>query len=70
MFHLKIKESSVYEQNAKSSGFHDFYDRLDYNISSLYTSIFSPRVASSIIKAKGGLLNLNARSFRNNAACI
>lgn len=68
--HLKIKERNVYTQNAKSSQFHDLYYKLNYNVSSLYTSNFSPRVVSLIIKARGGLLNLNARSFRNNTVGI
>lgn len=52
---------------AKSSQFHDLYSHLNYDISShYYAPRWSTRATSIIIRARGGLLNINARAFKSN----
>ena len=62
---IRIYEYRNYKSNAYNSQFHDLYSKLEYNVSSLLVD-FSPRASSLIIRARGGLLNINGRAFRNN----
>lgn len=70
---LYLLESKEREENvlqAMNSRNHDLYCQLNYTATPLLANNFSSRVTSLIIKARGGLLDLNARSYRNNNAVI
>ena len=62
---LQLLQSHEYAANinkASNSQFHDLYNKLEYNVPPLLAQL-SPRASSLIIRARGGLLNINARSF-------
>lgn len=63
---LRIQEQREFESDARNSQFHDLYSVLEYNIIPFHTADLSSRATSLIIKARGGLLDLNSRSFRSN----
>ena len=48
-------EQNEYTQSARASQFHDLYLKLDYSLS---------RITSTIIRARGGLLDLYSSTFR------
>ena len=54
-----------FKSDAIRSQFHDLYPKLQHNVSILLNDL-SPRATSLIIKARGGLLDLNARCFKPN----
>ena len=54
-----------FKSDTISSQFHDLYPKLQHNVSILLNDL-SPRATSLIIKARGGLLDLNARCFKPN----
>ena len=62
---LKYFEYSNAVVNATNSQFHDLYSKLEYNIFPLPIDL-TPRASSLIIRARGGLLDINARCFKTN----
>lgn len=70
---LNLLKRKSHEDNiiaALNSQFHDLYSVLDFNVTPLLASDFSSRSTSLIIKARGGLLDIKARSFKNNTVGI
>lgn len=63
---LKIKDKNDFTTTALNSQFHDLYSQLNYDVTPVLTAEFSSRATSLIIRARGGILDLNARSFKNN----
>lgn len=63
--HLKNNIWSKLIETAKNSQFHDLYPQLNHNISNLLENL-NPRATSLVIKARSGLLNINARCFKAN----
>lgn len=63
---VAIKEREKFVVDASNSQFHDLYSQLDYSVTPLMTAEFSARATSLIIRARCGLLDLNARCFKNN----
>lgn len=63
---LVIQERNNFTIDASNSQFHDLYSQLDYSVTPSLTTEFSARATSLIIRARGGLLDLNARCFKNN----
>ena len=59
-----VSEHNEYNQDARASQFHDLYSKLDYSLSPLPLIHYSPCITSTIIKARGGLLDLYSRPFR------
>ena len=57
-------EQNEYTQSARASQFHDLYSKLDYSLSPLPFIHYSSRITSTIIRARGGLLDLYSRPFR------
>jgi len=53
-------------ENAKNGTFHDLYPHLDFDRPPPFKHGLSTNVTSLLIKARGGLLNINARSFKDN----
>jgi len=53
-------------EDAKGSCFHDMYNRLSHDGQSLLALNFPSNVTSMLIKARGGLLNINARAFKDH----
>lgn len=67
---LRVKEREENVIAANNSQHHDLYPLLHYNVTPTLASNFSSRTTSLIIKARGGLLNLNAVFFRNNTSSL
>lgn len=63
---LKTTERDDHISNARRSQFHDLYSQLNYGTNPIYTSVFSSHATSLIIKARGGLLDINGRAFRRS----
>lgn len=63
---LKAKEIDDHNSDAMSSQFHDLYSQLVCCIKPASVLNFSSRAASLLIKARGGLLDLNARCFKKS----
>jgi len=63
---VKTHEMSINIQYAKSSQFHDSYSLLDFNVSPLLLYGYDSKATGLLIKARGGLLDINARAFKNN----
>ena len=63
---LKSHEISVNIQNAKCSQFHDSYNALDFNAPPLLLAGYDSRATGLLVKTRGGLLDINARAFKNN----
>ncbi|XP_073842692.1 uncharacterized protein [Musca autumnalis] len=63
---LNRKENLDFTSAAKNSQFHDLYSQLNYDVIPKLLSNFSGRASSLIIKARGGLLDLNSKAFRNS----
>lgn len=61
----KERENNVLK--ATTSQHHDLYSQLNYSVTPLLASNYSSRITSLIIKARGGMLDLNARAFRINS---
>ena len=59
-------ESTNLKADARNGTFHDLYPLLDFNRPPPFRYKLSTNVTSLIIKARGGLLNINARSFKDN----
>lgn len=64
LLQIKFREECI--SDALNSQFHDLYSILNYNMSPMLLTELSTRAISLITKARGGLLNLNGRCFRNN----
>lgn len=64
---LKSKEVKDNISAARSSQFHDLYSQLIYCMKPLSISNSSSRATSLLIRARGGLLDINARCFRNSS---
>lgn len=62
---LIVKEREDNVLKASNSN-HDLYSHLNYSVTPLLATNYSSRVTSLIVKARGGMLDLNARSYRNN----
>lgn len=62
---LVAKERQTFFTEASFSQHHDLYAHLQYDRISSLTDKLSARAASLVIKARGGLLKLNASCFRN-----
>lgn len=60
----KFKETLT--ESARASQFHDSYCNLNYDITPYFTDNFSAYQINQIFKARGGLLNINARAFKTN----
>lgn len=67
IYFLKIKEHNDFCLQASRSQFHDLYPQLDYGIAPTLTRELSSRATSLIVRARGGLLDLNSRCFRSNS---
>ena len=65
-----IKEREEYTLNAISSQHHDMYPLLNYNVIPVLAENFSAHITCLLIKARGGLLDLNGRSFTNNTTTL
>lgn len=63
---LRDSERDKFVLSARNSRFHDMYSSLQYNINPYFCDKNSAHHISLILKARGGLLNLNARSFRGS----
>lgn len=63
---LRISEYEKFVVSARDSRFHDLYPTLQYDIRPYFCDSNSAHVVSLILKARGGLLNLNARAFSGN----
>jgi len=74
---LKIKFFEILEKvesldlsnniaDAKSSSYHDLYYLLEYAGCSYFNDNFTAHQISVIMKARGSLLNINARAFKEN----
>lgn len=63
---LETCERYEFESGAHSSQFHDLYPKLNYDGSLLMMGDLSTRAVGLIIRARGGLLDLNARCFKNH----
>lgn len=62
---LKRNDFQNFQNQASNSQFHDLYSKLDHNVAPLLTDL-SPRASSLIIRARGGLLEINAKCFKAN----
>jgi len=64
----KVESIDLYNftADAKASSFHDLYYLLDYVSCPYFNDNFTAHQISVIIKARGGLLNINARAFKEN----
>ena len=62
---LKWNDFQNFRNQASSSQFHDLHSKLDYNVAPLLTEL-SPRASSLIIRARSGLLEINAKCFTAN----
>ena len=67
---LRIYENQQYIIKAQNSQHHDLYPKLDLNTSHLLLQNFNAWSTSLIIKARSGMLNLNARPFLTNNGTI
>lgn len=63
---LRNLEHDKFVISARNSRFHDMYPVLQYDIRPYFCDNYSAHLVSLILKARGGLLNLNARSFYGN----
>jgi len=63
---LKEIERQKYLDSAKQSTLHDMYSRLNHDKNDLIYGNLSAKVSSLIIKARSGLLNINAKAFKNS----
>lgn len=63
---LRNKEHEQLLENARNSRFHDMYPILQYDAHPYFLDINSAHLVSVIMKARGGLLNLNNRAFYGN----
>lgn len=64
---LSTKEREDLLANARNSQFHDLYSQVDYCMKPLSALDLSSRAASLIIRARGGLLDINARAFKSSS---
>lgn len=64
---LNVRERNDMISDARGSQFHDLYSQLDYCMPFLSATQLTSHVISILIKARGGLLDLNARSFRSSS---
>ena len=62
---IKTNDQQRWVSDAANSQFHDLYPKLNHSFS-IYTYNLSPRATSLIIKARCGMLDLNAKSFKAN----
>lgn len=63
---VKQNEINNFKNDARNSRFHDLYPLLNFDIPSKLVNDFQSDACSLIIKARSGLLNLNAKAFKNN----
>lgn len=63
---LKEREREDNIEKAHSSQYHDLYPKLDFSVAPRMLENFGSWPTSLIIKARGGMLNINARSFQTN----
>ena len=67
---LKIfleNEKTILVSKANNSQNHDAYYKLSHNALSYCSDQYKPIVISTILKTRGGLLNLNARCYSSNS---
>ena len=67
---LKITERNENISKAHNSQFHDLYPKLEYDAISQLVQNFQSWPTGLILKARCGMLDLNARSFLSNTAGI
>lgn len=67
---VKIYENQNYISDARNSQSHDLYSRLNYSLLQITITELSSRAISLLIRARGGLLDINARSFRSTSVEI
>lgn len=65
---VKIEKVDIVNNidNARASNFHDLYHSLEYPGCPYFNDNYTAHQISVIMKARGGLLNINARAFRDN----
>ena len=63
---ISFTESAVNIAKAKHSQYHDLYPKLDFKVIRTLLNNFKSWSTSLILKARGGMLNLNSRSFLSN----
>jgi len=63
---VEAEDKSFNINKAQSSTFHDLYNSLSYDNLSYFKDQYSAHQISIILKARGGLLNINARAFKDN----
>lgn len=67
---LQARERNENICNARNSQFHDLYAQLNYNVMPSITSEYSTHATALLIRARGGLLDLNSKAFRPNSIGI
>lgn len=67
---LMVKEKEEYITSARNSQSHDMYSKLQYNTIPSLIQNYKSWPSSLIIKARCGMLNINARSFLSNTTSI
>ena len=63
---LKHSEMQRYLEDARSGSLHDLYPTLNFNIQSYFNDKLPAHAVGLILRARGGLLNLNGRAFKSN----
>lgn len=63
---LRLREYESFIASARNSQFHDLYPILNYGAIPYFLDSNAAHLVSLIFKARGGLLNLNARAFHQN----
>ena len=64
---ISFTERTVNIAKAEDSQHHDLYPKLEFNVIPTLTKHFKSWPNRLIIKARGGMLNLNSRSFLSNS---
>ena len=62
---VKNSDLTTFTSDAANSQYHDLYPKLNFNVSNMLNDL-SPRATSLIIKARCGLLDINAKCFKAN----
>jgi len=63
---LREIEYCQFVERARQSTFHDLYCRLRFSNNYFAMGIYPSKMAGTIIRARSGLLNINARSFKKD----